>query len=101
VKKILTFKLFEKIYLEDKKNILQEKKYSKALSFSTRDESIRSVEIIEGMLKRNEINHKDARTAAYIISKRADLHKSNNKSINEGRLVWEDYLNKLDKEYTI
>lgn len=101
MKKILTFKLFEKIYLNEEKNIHPENKYSQPLSFYNKDEATRSVNRIEEMLKRNEIDPKDARIAAYVISKRAELHKSYNKSINEGRLVWEDYLNKLDSKYTI
>ncbi len=97
MKKILTFKLFEQVYLNDINPFSKEKKYARGLRFSNRDEALKSIRKIQEMLDKKEIELKDAIIASYIMSKRAELHKSKKSSIKEGGLVWGDYLNQLKR----
>lgn len=98
MKKILTFKLFEQVYLNDINPFSKEKTYSRGLRFSNREEALKSVKRVQEMLDKKEIELKDAIIASYIMSKRAELHKSKKPEIKEGGLVWRDYLNQLKKK---
>lgn len=98
MKKILTFKLFEDVYLNDINPFGKDKKYATGLRFSNREEALKSVRRVQEMLDKREIELKDAIIASYIMSKRAELHKSKKSSIKEGGLVWADYLNQLKKK---
>lgn len=98
MKKILTFKLFEEVYLNDINPFGKEKTYSKGLRFANRDEALRSIRRVQEMIDKNEIEIKDAIIAAYIMSKRAELHKSKKSAIKEGGLVWKEYLDQLKKK---
>jgi hypothetical protein len=98
VKKILTFKLFEDVYLNDINPFGKEKNYARGLRFANRDEAIKSVRRVQEMIDKKEIQVKDAIIAAYIMSKRAELHQSKKSAIKEGGLVWKDYLEQLKKK---
>jgi len=98
VKKILTFKLFEDVYLNDVKPFDSGKKYPRGLRFANRDEALKSVRRLQEMLDKNEIEIKDAIIAAYIMSQRAQLHKSAKSQIKEGGLVWKSYLDQLKQK---
>jgi hypothetical protein len=101
VKKILSFKLFEEVYLNDINPFDKEKRYTPGLRFSNRDEAIRSVKKVQEMLDKKQIELKDAIIASYIMSKRAELHKYNKSAIKEGGMVWKDYLDQLKKREAI
>jgi hypothetical protein len=101
MKKILSFKLFEDVYLNDINPFDREKKYTPGLRFSNRDEAIKSVKKVQEMLERKEIQIKDAIIASYIMSKRAETHKYQKQGIKEGGLVWKDYLEQLKKKESI
>jgi hypothetical protein len=98
VKKILTFKLFEQVYLNDLNPFDKEKTYAKGLRFANRDEALKSVRRVQEMIDKKEIEIKDAIIASYIMSKRAELHQSKKSAIKEGGLVWKDYLEQLKKK---
>ena len=98
MKKILTFKLFEDVYLNDINPFGKEKNYARGLRFANRDEAIKSVRRVQEMIDKKEIQVKDAIIAAYIMSKRAELHQSKKSAIKEGGLVWKDYLEQLKKK---
>jgi hypothetical protein len=98
VKKILTFKLFEQTYLNSVNPFSKEKKYSMGLRFANKQEAINSVKRVQQMLDNKEIELKDAVIAAYIMSKRAELHKYQTASIKDGGLVWEEYLKQLKRK---
>jgi hypothetical protein len=55
VKKILTFKLFEQVYLNDIKPFSNDTKYPRGLRFSNRDEALKSVRRLQEMLDKKEI----------------------------------------------
>lgn len=101
MKKILTFKLFEKTYLDATNPFSKENKYSRGLRFANKQEAINSVRRVQQMLDNKEIELKDAVIAAYIMSKRAELHKYQTASIKEGGLIWDDYLKQLKKKEKI
>ena len=101
MKKILSFKLFEDVYLNDINPFDREKKYTPGLRFYNRDEAIKSVKKVQEMLERKEIQIKDAIIASYIMSKRAETHKYQKTGIKEGGLVWKDYLEQLKKKESI
>ena len=101
MKKILTFKLFEDVYLNDINPFGKEKNYARGLRFANRDEAIKSVRRVQEMIDKKEIQVKDAIIAAYIMSKRAELHQSKKSAIKEGGLVWKDYLEQLKKKESI
>jgi hypothetical protein len=67
VKKILTFKLFEQIYLNDIKPFDSGQSYPKGLRFANRDEALKSIRRLQEMLDKKEIELKDAIIASYII----------------------------------
>lgn len=98
MKKILTFKLFEQTYLNSVNPFSKEKKYSMGLRFANKQEAINSVKRVQQMLDNKEIELKDAVIAAYIMSKRAELHKYQTASIKDGGLVWEEYLKQLKRK---
>ena len=50
------------------------------------------------MLDKKEIELKDAIIAAYIMSQRAQLHRSAKSSIKDGGLVWKSYLDQLKQK---
>jgi len=95
VKKILSFKLFEETYLNDINPFSKEKKYTRSLRFANREEALKSIKRVEEMLTKKEIELKDAIIAAYIMSKRAELHKYSKSSIKDGGMAWKEYLNQL------
>lgn len=97
VKNILTFKLFEQVYLNDIKPFDGSNKHPKGLKFVNRDEALKSVRRLQDMLGKNEIALKDAIIAAYIISHRAEFHKHQKPGIKEGFLVWKGFLGELRK----
>jgi DNA-binding protein H-NS len=98
VKKILTFKLFEQIYLNAVNPFSKEKKYARGLRFANKIEAINSVRKVQEMLDKKEITLKDAIIASYIMSKRAELHKYPSPSIKEGGMVWDDYMKQLKRK---
>ena len=55
MKKILTFKLFEQVYLNDIKPFSNDTKYPRGLRFSNRDEALKSVRRLQEMLDKKEI----------------------------------------------
>jgi len=95
VKKILTFKLFEQVYLNDIKPFDSGQSYPKGLRFANRDEALKSIRRLQEMLDKKEIELKDAIIASYIMSQRAKLHKSTKPGIKEGGSIWENYLIQL------
>ena len=101
MKKILSFKLFEEVYLNDINPFDREKKYTPGLRFANREEAIKSVKRVQEMLDRKEIDLKDAIIASYIMSKRAESHKYQKVGIKEGGLVWKDYLEQLKKRESV
>lgn len=98
MKNILSFKLFEQVYLNDIKPFDGDNKHPKGLKFVNREEALRSVRRLQDMLGRNEISLKDAIIAAYIISHRAEFHKHQKPGIKEGFLVWKGFLDELRKK---
>ncbi len=68
------------------------------LRFANKQEAINSVKRVQQMLDNKEIELKDAVIAAYIMSKRAELHKYQTASIKDGGLVWEEYLKQLKRK---
>ena len=95
MKKILTFKLFEQVYLNDIKPFDSDQSYPKGLRFANRDEALKSIRRLQEMLDKKEIELKDAIIASYIMSQRSKLHKSAKSGIKEGGLIWENYLAQL------
>ena len=81
MKKILTFKLFEQIYLNDIKPFDSGQSYPKGLRFANRDEALKSIRRLQEMLDKKEIELKDAIIASYIMSQRAESHKFQNKCL--------------------
>ena len=98
MKKILSFKLFEQVYLNDVKPFDSLQSYPKGLRFSNREEALKSVRKLQEMLDKKEIELKDAIIAAYIMSQRAQLHRSAKSSIKDGGLVWKSYLDQLKQK---
>ena len=98
MKKILTFKLFEQIYLNDIKPFDSGQSYPKGLRFANRDEALKSIRRLQEMLDKKEIELKDAIIASYIMSQRAKLHKSTKPGIKEGGSIWENYLAQLKQK---
>ena len=85
MKKILTFKLFEAVYLSD-------------IRFVNREEALRSVRRIQEMLDKKELELKDAIIASFIMSERAKNHKFPRPGIKEGGDVWGAFLENLKKK---
>lgn len=98
MKNILSFKLFEQVYLNDIKPFSNNDKYPRGLRFVNREEALKSVRRLQEMLNKNEITLKDAIIAAYIISHRAEFHKYQKSGIKEGFLVWKGFLEELRKK---
>lgn len=98
MKKILTFKLFEQVYLNDIKPFDATQRYPKGLRFANKEEALKSIKIIQEMLSNKEIELKDAIIASYIMSQRAKFHKSDKPEIKEGGLIWESYLAQLKQK---
>lgn len=101
MKKILSFKLFEKVYLEEINPFSKEKKYVTGLRFSNKEEAIKSVRMVQEMLDQKKIELADAIIASYIMSKRSENHKYQNQGIREGGLIWKEYLLNLRKKESI
>lgn len=95
MKKILSFKLFEQVYLNSIKPFSSENNYPKGLRFANREEALKSVRRLQEMLNKKEIELKDAIIASYIMSQRAKIHKSPKSGIKEGGSVWQNYLEQL------
>jgi hypothetical protein len=98
VKKILTFKLFEQVYLNDIKPFDSSKSYPRGLRFANRDEALKSIRRLQEMIDKKEIELKDAIIASYIMSQRAKLHQSAKPGIKEGGSIWENYLAQLKQK---
>ena len=98
MKKILTFKLFEQVYLNDVKPFDSNQSYPKGLRFANRDEALKSIRRLQEMLDKKEIELKDAIIAASIMSQRAKLHKIAKPGIKEGGSIWENYLAQLKQK---
>lgn len=98
MRKILTFGLFEQVYLNDIKPFDKDNTHPRGLRFVNKEEALKSIRRLQEMLDKKEIAIKDAIIAAYIISKRAELHPSKKPAIREGFLVWQNYLNELKKK---
>jgi hypothetical protein len=97
MKKILTFRLFEQVYLNSINPFSKEKTTARGLRFINKEEALKSVRKLQEMLDNKEIELKDAIIASYVMSKRAEQHKSSKYSIKEGGSVWKDYLEQLKK----
>jgi hypothetical protein len=95
VKKILSFKLFEQVYLNDINPFKPEAKYPGGLRFVNRDEALRSVRRLQEMIDRKEIEIKDGIIAAFIMSQRAKFNKFQKPGIKDGFLVWDQFLTLL------
>lgn len=95
MKKILSFGLFEAVYLGDINPFKKDKNYVGGLKFSNKENALASVKRVQSLLDNKEIELKDAIIASYIMSKRAESHKSKNPGIKEGGKIWEEYLNHL------
>ena len=98
MKKILTFKLFEQVYLNDIKPFDSGQSYPKGLRFANRDEALKSIRRLQEMLDKKEIELKDAIIASYIMAQRSKLHKSSKPGIKEGGSIWENYLAQLKQK---
>jgi len=98
VKNLITFRLFEQVYLNDVKPFSKENNHPKGLRFINREEAIKSVRRLREMLDKKEIELKDAIIAAYIISHRAEFHHSKKTGIKEGAEVWKNFLSELKKK---
>jgi hypothetical protein len=97
VKNILSFKLFEQVYLNDIKPFDNNNSHPKGLKFVNREEALKSVRRLQDMLNRKELQLKDAIIAAYIISHRAEFHKYPSQGIKDGLVVWKNFLGELRK----
>lgn len=97
MKNILSFQLFEQVYLNDVKPFDNNNKQPKGLRFVNRQEALKSVRRLQDMLTKKEIQLKDAIIAAYIISHRAEFHKYQNPGIKEGFIIWKEFLSELKK----
>jgi hypothetical protein len=99
MKNILTFKLFEAVYLSDINPFDRtDKKYPGGLRFVNREEALRSVRRIQEMLDKKELELKDAIIASFIMSERAKNHKFPKPGIKEGGDVWSSFLENLKKK---
>lgn len=99
MKNILTFKLYEAVYLSDINPFDRtDKKYPGGLRFVNRDEALRSVRRIQEMLDKKEMELKDAIIASYIMSERAKNHKFPKPGIKDGGAVWSTFLETLKKK---
>jgi hypothetical protein len=98
VKNILTYKLFEQVYLNDLNPFDRVSKYPKGLRFVNKDEALKSVRRLQEMINKNEIEVKDAIIASYIMSQRAEFHKFPKPGIKEGMQVWKNFLSELKKK---
>lgn len=101
MKKILSFKLFEKVYLDEINPFSKEKKHVTGLRFSNKEEAIKSVKMVQEMLDQKKIELADAIIASYIMSKRAENHKYQKQGIREGGLIWKEYLLNLRKKESL
>lgn len=97
MKNILSFQLFEQVYLNDVKPFDNNSSHPKGLRFVNRQEALKSVKRLQDMLLKKEIQLKDAIIAAYIISHRAEFHKHQKPGIKEGFVVWKEFLSELKK----
>lgn len=97
MKNILTFKLFEQVYLDDINPFSKESSHPRGLKFVNRDEALKSIRLLQDMLNRKEIELKDAIIAAYIISHRAEHHKYQKPGIKDAFIVWKNFLEELRK----
>ena len=98
MEKILSFKLFEQVYLNNIKPFDKENKYPKGLRFANKEEALKSIRRLQEMLDKKEIELKDAIIASYIISQRAESNPYKKDSIKEGGIVWKNYLAELKKK---
>ena len=67
MKNILTYKLFEQVYLNDLNPFDRASKYPKGLRFVNKDEALKSVRRLQEMLNKNEIEVKDAIIASLVV----------------------------------
>lgn len=98
MQRILSFQLFEQVYLNDVKPFAKDNKHPKGLRFVNKDEALKSVRRLQEMLDKKEIQLKDAIIASYIISQRAEFHPAKKSTIKEGGLIWKNYLEELKKK---
>ena len=101
MKKILSFRFFEAVYLNNIKPFDKDNKHPKGLRFVNKEEALKSIRTLQGMIDEKEIELKDAIIAAYIISQRAELHHTQNTGIKEGGGAWKNYLEELKKKETV
>ena len=101
MKNILTYNLFEQVYLNDINPFSKENSHPKGLRFVNKDEALKSVRRIQGMIDKKEIEIKDAIIAAYIMSQRAELQRFQKPGIKEGMQIWNNFLLELKKKDTL
>lgn len=101
MKNILTYSLFEQVYLNDINPFSKENSHPKGLRFVNKDEALKSVRRIQGMIDKKEIEIKDAIIAAYIMSQRAELQRFQKPGIKEGMQIWNNFLLELKKKDTL
>lgn len=101
MKNILSYKLFEDVYLNDINPFDRKSKYPTGLRFVNKDEALKSVRRLQEMIDKNEIEVKDAIIASYIMSQRAEFHKFPKDGIKEGMQVWKNFLSELKKKETL
>jgi len=98
VRNLITFDLFENVYLNDVNPFGKKNNHPKGLRFVNKEEALKSIRRLQEMVSKKEIELKDAIIASYIMSKRAESHKFQTKGIKEGGEVWENFLTELKKK---
>lgn len=98
MKNLISFKLFEQVYLNDVNPFAKDNNHPKGLRFVNKEEALKSVRRVQEMVSKGQIKIKDAIIASYIMSTRAESHKFQNKGIKEGGEVWKSYLTELKKQ---
>ncbi len=95
MKNLISFTLFEQVYLNDVNPFAKENSHPKGLRFVNKEEALKSIRRLQDMITKGQIKIKDAIIACYIMSQRAEFHKFQNKGIKEGGEIWKNYLSEL------
>ena len=95
MKNLISFKLFEQVYLNDVNPFAKDNSHPKGLRFVNKEEALKSIRRLQDMISKDQIKIKDAIIACYIMSQRAGSHKFQNKGIKEGGEIWKNFLTEL------
>jgi hypothetical protein len=95
MKNLISFQLFEQVYLNDVNPFAKDNSHPKGLRFVNKEEALKSIRRLQDMLSKGQIKTKDAIIACYIMSQRAESHKFQTKEIKEGGQIWKNLLTEL------